>query len=183
MNEYPIAQVLGAADFAARRHRNQRRKDVESSPYINHPLALASVLAGEGGVTEATVLMAALLHDTIEDTQTTCEELEARFGERVASIVMEVTDDKMLDKDVRKALQVEHAPHLSREAGLVKLADKICNLRDIVAAPPADWDEARKREYFDWAGRVVAGIREPHPALARIFAELQARGDRGTSPP
>lgn len=170
-----VATILAAAQFAAEKHRDQRRKDASASPYINHPLALATVLAVEGGVEDAEILCAALLHDTIEDTQTTAEELTALFGERVSKIVLEVTDDKSLPKAVRKEEQVRHAPHSSQEAKLVKLADKICNLRDLLASPPADWDAARKREYFDWAARVVAGLRGTHPALEATFDALHAR--------
>lgn len=131
--------LIRAAIFAANKHRDQRRKDTAASPYINHPLALADVLANEGGVDDVEVLCAALLHDTIEDTQTTPDELRREFGDRVANIVLEVTDDKSLPKAERKRLQIVHAGHASFEARLVKLADKICNLRDILASPPANW--------------------------------------------
>lgn len=167
--------IIKAAAFAADRHRDQKRKDAESSPYINHPIAVANVLANEGGVTDPLILCAALLHDTVEDTETTAEELKEKFGRKIAAIVAEVTDDKSLEKQVRKELQVEHAPHISDEAKLVKLADKICNLRDILASPPADWSADRKREYFDWAARVVEGLRGIHPELEAVFDELYAR--------
>jgi guanosine-3',5'-bis(diphosphate) 3'-pyrophosphohydrolase len=167
--------IVKAAQFAAEKHKNQRRKDADASPYINHPLALASVLAVEGGVETPEVICAALLHDTVEDTETSAEELAAIFGGKVTGIVLEVTDDKSLVKAVRKEEQVRHAPHISPEAKLVKLADKICNLRDILASPPADWSADRKREYFDWAARVVAGLRGVHPALEAVFDELYGR--------
>jgi guanosine-3',5'-bis(diphosphate) 3'-pyrophosphohydrolase len=160
--------------FAAEKHRHQRRKDAEASPYINHPIALAELL-GSVGVDDPNVLQAALLHDTVEDTDTTFQELEARFGKEVAGIVREVTDDKSLPKGDRKRLQIEHAAHLSREAKLVKLADKICNLRDINGAPPAGWSIERKREYFDWAKVVVDPIRGIHPELDSLFDAEYAR--------
>ena len=164
--------------FAAEKHKTQRRKDADSSPYINHPIALANVLANEGGVLAHDVLCAAVLHDTIEDTQTTAQELRGLFGEKITSIVLEVTDDKSIkDKAARKQLQVEHAPHISHEAKLVKLADKICNLRDILASPPANWDTDRKLEYFKWAERVVAGVRGTNLALENIFDALLAQGN------
>jgi guanosine-3',5'-bis(diphosphate) 3'-pyrophosphohydrolase len=169
------ALILDAAAFAADKHRNQRRKDKGGSPYINHPIGLAALLANEGGVTDARVLAAALLHDTIEDTETTPAELEERFGAAIKDIVLEVTDDKSLPKAERKQLQVEHAPHISREAKLVKLADKIGNLGDILASPPADWPTARKREYFEWANDVVNGLRGTNAALEAIFDGLYAR--------
>lgn len=171
----PLGAFVKAVAFAADKHRNQRRKDAEASPYINHPIALANVLANEGGVDDVTVLCAAVLHDTIEDTETTPEELQAIFGPKVASVVMEVTDDKSLEKSVRKQRQVEHAPHMSREAKLVKLADKISNLRDIIASPPADWSAERKQNYFEWAAKVVAGVRGVHPHLEAIFDGLMSR--------
>ena len=154
-----LALLLRALAFAAHKHRDQRRKDAGASPYINHPIALADVLVNEAGVTDVAVLCAALLHDTVEDTDTTPEELAGAFGDRIARIVAEVTDDKALPKAERKRLQIEHAPGLSPQAKLVKLADKICNLRDVAERPPAGWDLARRREYFDWARQVVDGLR------------------------
>jgi len=154
-----LALLLKALAFAAHKHRDQRRKDAEASPYINHPIALAEVLAGEGGVADVEVLAAALLHDTIEDTATTVEELQELFGARIAAIVAEVTDDQKLPKAERKRLQIVHAAGLSSGAKLVKLADKICNLRDVAVRPPAKWDLERRREYFDWARQVIDGLR------------------------
>lgn len=171
----PLGAFVKAVAFAADKHRNQRRKDAEASPYINHPIALANVLANEGGVVDVTVLCAAVLHDTIEDTETTSEELQAIFGPKVASVVMQVTDDKSLEKSLRKQRQVEHAPHISAEAKLVKLADKISNLRDIIASPPADWSAERKQAYFEWAAKVVAGVRGVHLGLESVFDGLLAR--------
>ena len=166
-----LTLLLKALAFAAHKHRDQRRKDAGASPYINHPIALADVLVNEGGVSDIEVLCAALLHDTLEDTDTRQEELVNAFGSRVARVVAEVTDDKSLSSPERKRLQIEHAPKLSPEAKLVKLADKICNLRDIVERPPAKWDVQRRREYFDWAKRVVSGVRGVHPRLEATFDE------------
>ena len=170
-----LALLLKALAFAAHKHRDQRRKDAEASPYINHPIALADVLVNEGGVTDVEVICAALLHDTVEDTDTTHEELANAFGSRIARIVAEVTDDKRLPKDERKRLQIEHAPTLSHEAKLVKLADKLCNLRDVAEWPPAKWDLARRREYYDWAKRVVDGMRGTHARLEAAFDAAYAR--------
>lgn len=170
-----LGLIIKATQFAADKHRNQRRKDADASPYINHPIALASTLCNEGGVDDPVVLCAALLHDTIEDTDTTSQELAEIFGAEIARVVLEVTDDKSLAKEVRKEEQVKHAPHISTEAKLVKLADKICNLRDILASPPADWSAKRKQAYFEWATRVVAGLRGVHPGLEAVFDGLLAR--------
>jgi guanosine-3',5'-bis(diphosphate) 3'-pyrophosphohydrolase len=171
-----INQLVTALAFSATQHRDQRRKDVEASPYINHPISLVDVLVNEGGVLNWDVLCAALLHDTIEDTQTTVEELTKAFGKNIASIVLEVTDDKALPKAERKLQQITHAPHSSHEAKLVKLADKICNLRDILASPPAGWDLKRKQEYFEWAAAVVVGIRGSNSKLEKIFDALLEKG-------
>lgn len=162
---------IQALDFAADKHRTQRRKDVEASPYINHPIALVNVLANEAQIDDENVLIAAVLHDTIEDTETTEVELLALFGKTITEIVLEVTDDRSLSRADRKRLQVEHAPHISHAAKLVKLADKICNLRDMATRPPANWSVERKLEYFDWAKAVVDGLSDAHPALAEIFSE------------
>ena len=167
--------LLEALAFAAEKHRRQRRKDRHASPYINHPIALAQVLAGEGGVTDTEVLAAALLHDTIEDTETSYRELERRFGRRVAAMVLEVTDDKTRRKHTRKRLQVEHAAHLSRGARLVKLADKICNLRDLHGRPPVGWNKRRRRAYFDWAKQVIDRLRGvPGRDMRRLEAAFDA---------
>jgi len=170
-----LGLLFDALAFAAHKHRAQRRKDKEASPYINHPIALADVLVNEGGVDDAVALAAAVLHDTIEDTETSYAELREQFGKEVADVVLEVTDDKTLDKAERKALQVAHAHRLSVRAKLVKLADKICNLRDIVSNPPATWPLVRKQEYYEWAKRVIDGLRGAHPGLERVFDREYAR--------
>ena len=162
-------RLIQAIAFAADKHRNQRRKDANASPYINHPIALANVLTNEAGVDDETVLIAAVLHDTIEDTDTTASELESVFGEEIAAIVLEVTDDKRLPKGERKRLQIEHAPTISRSAKLVKLADKICNLRDMVDNSPVQWSLERRQAYFEWAKAVVDGLRGVHPQLEALF--------------
>ena len=167
----PTAQLLQAIAFAAGKHRDQRRKDAEASPYINHPIALATLLAQTGGIDDLVVLQAAILHDTIEDTQTTYEEIVQHFGKTVADVVMEVTDDKTLVKAKRKQAQIDHAPHKSRAAALVKLADKTCNLRDVASSPPKDWPLSRRREYFDWAKKVVDGLPKVNAAMEQAFDE------------
>jgi len=164
-----MKRLIAAIAFAAEKHRDQRRKDAEASPYINHPIALANVLANEAGIDDERVLIAAILHDTVEDTETTVQELVKRFGQEVADIVLEVTDDKSLAKDERKRLQVTHARSSSRRAKLVKLADKICNVRDIAGCPPASWSLERRREYISWAASVVDQFRGVHPELERLF--------------
>lgn len=169
------SMILSAALFAAEKHSKQRRKDTEASPYINHPLALANLLATEAHIDNPTIICAALLHDTLEDTETTKQELIDSFGECIANIVFEVTDDKSLAKAVRKQEQIRTSAGLSVEAKQVKLADKICNLRDILASPPADWSNQRKRDYFDWASQVVAGMRGVNTQLETLFDELYKR--------
>ena len=166
-----MKKLISAMAFAADRHRHQRRKDIEASPYINHPIALANLLANEAFIEDERVLIAAILHDTLEDTETTEMELIRLFGQEITTIVMEVTDDKSLPKGERKRLQIEHAATVSRRAKLVKLADKICNLRDITYSPPSDWSTERQREYFDWAKAVVDGLRGVNPALEHLFDE------------
>ena len=166
--------LLRAIAFAADKHRSHRRKDAEASPYINHPIAVAELLANEAWVLDVDVLIAAILHDTVEDTDTTSAELTATFGARISAIVAEVTDDKSLPKAERKRLQIEHARTCSAEAQLVKVADKIVNLRDLATRPPAGWSGERKREYFDWCKAVVDTMRERHAALAALFDRAYA---------
>lgn len=172
------ARLLDALSFAADKHRNQRRKDVAASPYINHPIRVAEILAGPGGVGDEAILMAAILHDTIEDTETTPDELEARFGLEIRRLVEEVTDDKRLPKDERKRLQVEHAPSLSVGAQQIKIADKIANISDVAYDAPDDWGFKRRRAYLDWTEDVVAGCRGCNPKLEqhynRVLVECRA---------
>ena len=167
-----LGLVIKAIDFAADKHRSQRRKDAEASPYINHPIALANILWHEAGIRDPITIAAAILHDTVEDTETTRAELEAEFGAEIASVVAEVTDDKSLPKQERKRLQVERAAHKSPRAQRVKIADKISNLRDVANRPPESWTLERRREYFDWAKAVVDAMRGPHADLERIFDEV-----------
>jgi guanosine-3',5'-bis(diphosphate) 3'-pyrophosphohydrolase len=166
-----ISKLVEAASFAAQRHTGHHRKGDTQEPYINHPLEVANLLANVGGIEDIDVLIAAILHDTVEDVGVKKEEIVERFGDRVAGIVMEVTDDKSLPKEERKRLQVEHAPHLSPEAKLVKLADKISNICDVTDSPPADWSKERRRHYVEWGEAVVAGLRGSNPALERRFDE------------
>ena len=168
-NRTSLDLVLKAVAFAAEKHRTQRRKDAEASPYINHPIALASVLCHEGKIDDPVALSAALLHDTIEDTETTADELRLVFGDAITSVVLEMTDDMTLPKAEKKRIQVERAPHLSPCARQVKLADKICNLRDILYAPPASWPLERKQDYFEWCKAVVDGLRGHNPGLEAVF--------------
>ncbi len=168
--------LLKAARFSAEKHRDQRRKDSHASPYINHPIQVAETLAAIGGVEDMSLLAAALLHDTVEDTGTRPEEIEAEFGAEVLFLVMEVTDDKSLPKPERKRLQVENAPHKSHRAKLLKLADKICNVGDILHTPPADWSLQRRREYLLWTEQVVEGLRGASPSLERCYDELLSEG-------
>jgi guanosine-3',5'-bis(diphosphate) 3'-pyrophosphohydrolase len=179
-----VPAVLGALRFAALKHRDQRRKGPEASPYINHPIEVAEVLARVGGVKDVAVLQAAVLHDTIEDTRTTGEELEHYFGADVRRLVEEVTDNKKLPRSERKRLQVEHAPHLTARAKLIKIGDKISNLNDMILSPPAEWPFERRREYLDWADRVIAGCRGVNEALERHFDETltEARRALGEGP-
>ena len=176
----PLSHVLKAALFAADRHSNQRRKGHRGAPYVNHPLAVAECLA-TAGIEDSDILAAALLHDTVEDTDTSLSEIEYLFGQRVASIVAEVTDDKSLPKAERKLRQIASAPTKSHEAKLVKLADKICNLRDLRDCPP-DWSEERINAYHRFARDVYRGLRGTHAdldeAMERLILENVLPGDR-----
>lgn len=167
-----FAKLLNALKFAADKHRDQRRKGAHQAPYINHLIEVCEQLARVGKVTDSNILLAAALHDTVEDTETRPEELERLFGKKVSEIVAEVTDDKKLPKAARKEKQVEHAPHLSVEAKQVKLSDKISNIREIGVDPPAAWSKKQKLEYLVWGERVVnAGLRHVNADLEKLFDE------------
>jgi guanosine-3',5'-bis(diphosphate) 3'-pyrophosphohydrolase len=172
----PLISVTHALELAAVKHTDQRRKGARGEPYINHLAEVARLLADATGGGDAVLIAAGLLHDTIEDTDTSYAEIEAAFGAEVADLVQEVTDDKSLPKQERKRLQVEKAPGKSPRAKLIKIADKISNLRALLRTPPADWSLTRKRDYFDWAAAVVAGCRGFNPALDQAFDQAHAEG-------
>ena len=178
MMDDSVGLILKAIRFSAEKHNDQRRKDARSSPYINHPIQVAETLWTVGDVRDSALLVAAILHDTIEDTATTSEEIRENFGEEVLALVLEVTDDKSLPKQVRKQLQVENAPHKTREAKLLKLADKINNLNDIIKSTPSNWSLERKQEYLLWTEKVVAGLRGASPKLESYYDAVLAKGKR-----
>ena len=160
-----LSLILRSLRFAATKHRDQRRKDREASPYINHPIEVAETLHSVGEVSDIPTLVAAILHDTIEDTETTDDEIRIAFGDDIASLVLEVTDDKKLPKQERKRLQIETASNKSKAAKQIKLSDKICNVRDITNSPPHDWPLERRIEYLNWTEQVVSGLRGANEAL------------------
>lgn len=167
--ENDIQRLTRAFNFAAQRHIDQRRKDYRAAPYINHPANVADLVTKHTGGNDINLIIAALLHDTVEDVGVTFEELEREFGKDVADLVREVTDDKNLPKAVRKELQIEHAAHATERAKILKLADKVSNLNDLLVMPPRDWDNARVVEYFNWASKVVAGCRGANAGLEKEF--------------
>lgn len=173
-NDDLAVQILSTLHFAADRHRDQRRKGVEASPYINHLIEVAEVIARKGGVTDSLVLQAAVLHDTLEDTWTTHAELESAFGKEVADVVREVTDDRRLPGDERKRLEIRHAAQLSTAARLVKLGDKIANVRAVAYQPAAGWGPRQRHDYLDCAEQVIAGCRGCNAALEDHFDEVLA---------
>lgn len=168
----PLRRILDAARFAAEKHAQQKRKGAAGEPYFNHLLEVAELVTASSGRLDVELVMAAFLHDTVEDTGVTLQELETRFGKDVAALVNEVTDDKSLPKETRKQLQVKNAPKKSVRAQTLKLADKISNLRSILASPPAGWDRERKQQYFEWARQVVAGFTNPNPFLKTEFDKI-----------
>ena len=174
--EAELKLLIKALTFAADKHRNQRRKNVDAFPYINHPISLVNILCNEVHITDINVICSALLHDTVEDTETTAEELANEFGPQISSIVMEVTDDKTITvRQKRKQLQVEHAAQISDQAKMLKLADKISNLRDLSSDPPATWSLQRRREYFDWAKQVIDQLRGTHSELEELFDQAYSK--------
>jgi len=183
-DESDIAAVLRALAFAADRHRDQRRKGAGAPPFINHAIEVAELLARVGGVDDPVTLQAAVLHDTLEDTDTSYDEIAAAFGDEVARTVLEVTDEKGLTRAERKRRQIETAPSLSERARLIRLADKIVNVQSVGRTPPLDWDRSRRRDYLEWTGEVIARCRGCNEAMEILYdAELRAALERvGQSP-
>jgi hypothetical protein len=155
MTAQEIQDICSGVDFAAEKHRFQTRKNKEKTPYISHPIGVAYNLIGIGEVRETSIIIGALLHDTVEDTQTTFEEIENKFGKAVAGLVREVTDDKSLAKEARKRMQVINASHKSKGAAQIKLADKLFNLNDLYNNPPSDWTQTRIDRYYEWVQSVI----------------------------
>lgn len=158
-----------ALSFSADKHRHQRRKDEKASPYINHPIEVANMLWTVGNVRDIPTLVAAILHDTLEDTDTTPQEIRDLFGKDILELVLEVSDDKNLPKPERKQKQITHSPLLSEQAKQLKLADKICNVHDMAFAPPDSWPLERRIDYLRWAGAVIDGLRGVNPTLEKYF--------------
>jgi guanosine-3',5'-bis(diphosphate) 3'-pyrophosphohydrolase len=164
-----VQSILSAVVFAAEKHLNQRRKGSAAEPYINHLVEVAELVAGALPAPDTNLLIAALLHDTIEDAGVTKEELSQRFGSDVAELVADVTDDKTLPKQERKRLQIANASAKSERAQMITIADKISNLRSLHSSPPVGWDDERRKEYCHWAKRVVDGLTLPNPRLRAAF--------------
>ncbi len=164
-----LIRLTRAYDFAARYHSEQRRKGAEAEPYINHLAEVALLVAESTAAADPNLVLACVLHDTIEDTKASFSDLLSEFGQDVAELVQEVTDDKAIHKAQRKRLQVEHAPHLSHRARVIKIADKTSNLRSMLHSPPADWPDERRRRYFAWAKAVVTAARGVNPAIDAAF--------------
>ncbi len=177
-----LVSVMRATDAAARWHVHQRRKGAAQEPYINHLLEVARLVAEATDGIISRVVVAALLHDAIEDQGITAETIASEFGPQVAEIVMEVTDDKTLPKAERKRKQVENAKKKSREAKLIKIADKTSNLRAVANSPAPDWSVERRREYVEWAQEVVAGLRGTSPWLEKQFDEAVENAVRSHLP-
>lgn len=160
-------RLTKAYHLAAQWHAAQKRKGAAGEPYINHLTEVAELVALAGGETD--VIIAAILHDTIEDVGITREQIASHFGDKVADLVVEVTDDKSLPKPRRKELQVLHAPHKSSGARLIKVADKTSNLRSMLTSPPSHWDLERRKTYLAWARQVVAALDERNVWLKGQF--------------
>jgi len=175
ITEEEFGCFLAALRFSAEKHSRQKRKDAAQTPYIIHPIHVTELLWTVGGIRDIPILIAAILHDTVEDTGAGPEEIQKQFGEQVLGFVLEVSDDKSLPKAERKRLQIIHAPRLSLAAKCIKLADKVCNLRDIYQSPPADWSLERIQEYFRWSEKVVAGLRGANPELEACYDSELAR--------
>ena len=164
-------RLISACYFAAVKHRSQKRKDKYGTPYINHPIHVANLLVN-AGVTDVDIIIAGLLHDTVEDTGTTADEITREFGARVSDMVMECTDDKTLPKVIRKQLQIEHAALISTGAKLIKLADKYSNLSDLICNPPTFWSAAEVRGYSYWSYAVYEQLRGTNIVFDKLFDDL-----------
>lgn len=174
--------VLKAADAAARWHVHQRRKGPAEEPYINHLLEVATLVAQATEGRDPKLVIAALLHDAIEDSEVPRSMIADAFGEEVAALVVEVSDDKALAWEERKRLQIEHAPHKSAKAKILKLADKTSNLRAVAMSPASDWSVQRRIYYISWAGAVADGLRGTNAWLEQQFDAAAAQAEKSLLP-
>jgi len=171
-----MSGILKAMNFAAIKHTFQKRKDAAGTPYINHPIGVANILFFEGDIKDLVTIQAAILHDTVEDTDTTFDEITENFGCEVTNVVKEVTDDKTLPYAERKRLQIVTAPHKSDRGKAIKLADKIYNLRDLQRTVPVGWSLERAQQYFSWAQKVTNGCKGVSPKLEQILENIYNNG-------
>jgi guanosine-3',5'-bis(diphosphate) 3'-pyrophosphohydrolase len=182
-----IPKIFAALKFAAEKHKGQHRKGKDAAPYINHPIEVAEILARVGGISDTDILVAAILHDTLEDTHTTADELRTIFGDNVMSMVKECTDDKELPKTERKRLQIEHAKDKSAAARQIKIADKISNMASMGSAPPVGWPHERILQYIAWSEKVVQELSGVNQRLEDFYSRVleqtqkQVSGKQGKS--
>lgn len=172
MTALEIQEICSGVDFASEKHRFQTRKNKEKTPYIMHPIGVAYNLMKTGEIRDAGVIIGALLHDTVEDTQTTFEEIEKKFGSQIAGYVREVTDDKSLSQESRKRFQVINASHKSKGAAQIKLADQLFNLNDLINNSPPDWSQTRIDRYYEWSQSVIDRLPVANEKLLNAVEEI-----------
>lgn len=171
-----MQQIFKALQYASIKHKGQIRKGRDRAAYINHPIAVANTIINVGKIEDENTIIAALLHDVIEDTDTTEQDISEAFNSEIAQIVLEVSDDKHLSIEERKALQIKNAPHLSDEAKIIRVADKICNIRDVIDFPPITWNKKRKIIYLNWTRNIVDQIRNTNISLETLFDKYYTEG-------
>ncbi|EFO18322.1 hypothetical protein LOAG_10172 [Loa loa] len=167
-----ISLIIEAVDLAARRHRQQRRKDAAQTPYVNHPIGVAYILTSEGQITDTTTIIAAILHDIVEHTKTTDEEIRKMFGDEIADIVKECTMVRSMKREARMKSELEKASKLSHKAKLVQLADKLNNIRDIERGTPLGWTKQHVTEYIIFAKDLLSKIRGIHGPLESALDDI-----------
>ncbi len=172
LNNSDVEKILKGVEFAADKHRLQTRKNKEKTPYIAHPIGVAENLMKTGNVRDASMIIGALLHDTLEDTQTTFSEIEKAFGKDVANYVKELSCDKGLTHSEKNRRQVIEASHKSAGAAQIKLADKLANLSELTHNPPSSWTQERVDQYYEWAQSVIDRLPAANPALKKAVDDL-----------
>jgi len=169
-------KIFEALKYASLKHKGQIRKGCDKAAYINHPIAVTNALVNVGEITNEDTIIASILHDVIEDTNTKPEEIAALFNQHVASIVLEVSDNKWQPSEIRKLKQIENAPNLSLPARQIRIADKLCNVRDIIDFPPKRWDKKRRIHYLEWTKKVIDQIRNTNLALENLYDQYYNEG-------
>jgi len=172
LNEKDAEAVLGAAIFATEKHKSQVRSNEKKTPYIIHPIEVADLVMKIGHVYDKDVLITALLHDVMDDTQTTYEQITSLYGTKVSSYLEEMTSKQGLSLKEQKKQQIMQAFRQNPSVAIIKLSDKLSNLKTLATSPPPSWSRDRIDQYFQWAQTVIENLPESNQLLKKAVKNV-----------